>query len=143
MATGTERARFDERHGHDDDRSIGQVVGDLVSHTQQLMRGELALAKREVADSAKQVAGAAAIGVAAWPFALGAVVLLGGAIAFALAEAMPTWAAFLVAAALYVVIAAVLALVAKARAQDAQPLAPTHTIESAKEDLTWIRQHRN
>lgn len=140
-APTTERERFDARHGWDDDRSVGQIVGDLVSHTQELMRGELAFAKREVAESAKQVGGAAAIGAAAWPFVLSAVVLLGFAIANALAGAMPGWAAFLVTAALYVVIAAAFALVAKSRVQDAQ-LKPTKTIETAKEDLSWIKAHR-
>ena len=141
MAT-TERARFDARHGVEDDRSMGQVAGDLVSHVQQLIRGEVALAKREMADGVKQVGISAAIGVSAWPFALGAVLLLGFALATGLATAMPAWAGFLVAAAVYVVIAAALALFAKARVKDAQ-IAPTHTIETAKEDLSWIRQHRN
>lgn len=138
----TERARFDTRHGFEDDRSVGRVVGDLLGHTQQLVRGEVALAKREMADGVKQVGLAAGIGIAAWPFALGAVILLGVALALGLAAAMPTWAGFLVAAALYVVIAAALALVAKARVEDAK-LAPKDTIDSAKEDLTWIQQHRN
>ena len=141
MAT-TERQRFDARHGFEDERPIGAVVGDLVSHTQQLIRGEVALAKREVKDGVKQVGVAAGIGIAAWPFALGAVILLGFALATGLAEAMPTWAGFLVAGALYIVIAAGLALVAKSRVKDAH-VAPTHTIDSAKEDLTWIKHHRN
>ena len=141
MAT-TERSRFDARHGYEDERSIGQVVGDLLGHTQQLIRGELALAKREMRDGVKQVGGAAALGGAALPFAFAAVVLLGCTIAFALAEAMPTWAGFLIATALFVAIAAILALVAKSRVQDAQ-LAPTESIETAKEDLSWITQHRN
>lgn len=142
MARTTQRAQFDARHGVGDERSIGEVVGDLVTHSQQLLRGEVALAKREMADSAKQIGVAAGIGVAAWPFALGAVVLIGVAIGYALAEAMPLWAGFLVAGAIYVVIAAVLALVARSRVKDAQ-IAPTQTLDSAKEDLTWIQQHRN
>lgn len=140
MGGQTDRERIDARYGFEDDRSLGQVVGDLVSHSQQLMRGEIAFAKREMAENAKQVGGAAAVGVAAWPFVLTAVVLLGLAIASALANAMPNWAAFLVTAALYIVIAAGLALFAKSRVKDAS-LAPTHTIDHAKEDLTWIKAH--
>lgn len=139
--TRTERERFDRRHGFDDERSVGEIVGDLVSHTQELLRGEIAFAKREMRDSARQVGGAAAIGAAAWPFALSAVVLLGFAIATGLAEAMPTWAAFLVTTAIYVLVAAALALVARARMRDAK-VAPTQTIETAKEDLSWIKAHR-
>jgi len=55
---------------------------------------------------------------------------------------MPAWAGFLVATVLFVAIAAVLALVAKSRVQDAQ-LAPKESIGTAKEDLAWIQQHRN
>jgi hypothetical protein len=142
MTPPTERARFDARHGVTDERSIGEIAGDLIGHSQQLLRGEIALAKREVQDGVKQVGIAAGIGVAAWPFALGAIVLLGVSVGFALAELMPLWAGFLVAAAIYVIVAAALALVAKARVKDAQ-LAPTQTLDSAKEDLTWIKQHRN
>lgn len=137
----TERERFDARHGWEDDRSVGQIVGDLVSHSQELMRGEIAFAKREVAESAKQVGGAAGIGAAALPFAMSAVALLGVALALALAEAMPGWLAFLIVTVLYLAIAAGLALVARARFKEAQ-LAPTHAIETAKEDLSWIKAHR-
>lgn len=134
------RQYLDERHGIEDERSFGEIVGDLVSHSQELMRGEIAFAKREVTDNAKQIGGAAAIGVAAWPFVLSAVVLLGFALATGLDEVMPTWAAFLLAGVAYLVIAGVFALVAKSRVKDAQ-LAPTKAIEDTKEDLSWIRAH--
>ncbi len=136
----TARQRLDQRHGIEDERSFGQIVGDLVSHSQELMRGEIAFAKREVTDNAKQLGGAAAIGVAAWPFALSAVVLFGFALATGLAEVMPTWAAFLLAGVAFAAIAAALALVAKSRVKDAQ-LAPTKAIEDTKEDLSWIKAH--
>lgn len=136
----TSRQYLDERHGLEDDRSFGQIVGDLVSHSQELMRGEIAFAKREVTDNVKQVGGAAAIGVAAWPFVLSAVVLFGFAIATGLAEVLPTWAAFLLAGVAYLVIAAVFALLAKSRVKDAK-LAPTKAIQDTKEDLTWIKAH--
>lgn len=142
MATTTDRSRFDARHGVEDERSLGQVAGDLIGHSKQLIRGEFAIAKREIADSAKQVGSAAAIGGAALPFAFAAAVLLGCTLAFALAEVMPTWAGFAIATVVFVAITAIFALVAKARVQDAS-LAPTQTIDSTKEDLSWIRQHMN
>lgn len=129
------------RTGYEDERSIGEIVGDLTSHSQELIRGEIAIAKSELVDNARQVGGAAAIGIAAWPFTLAAVVLLGFAVATGLGEAIPLWLGFLITAVLYGAIAAVLALTAKARMKDAK-LAPTDSIESAKEDLTWIRTHR-
>jgi len=136
----TARQRLDARHGIDDDRSFGQIVGDLMSHSQELLRGEIAFAKRELTDNAKQVGGAAAIGVAAWPFLLAAVVLLGIALGFGLAEALAPWLAFLIAGVAFLAIAAAFALVAKARVKDAQ-LAPTKAIDDTKEDLAWIKAH--
>lgn len=141
MRGRTSRQRLDQRHGIEDDRSIADIAGDLVSHTQELVRGELAFAKRELAENAKQVGGAAALGVGAWPFALSAVVLLGFALASGLATVLPGWAAFLIAGVVFAAIAAGLALVARSRVKDAT-LAPTKTIEDAKEDLTWIKAHR-
>lgn len=129
-----------EQDLQEEERSFGQIVGDLTTHTQDLIKGELAIAKRELADNAKQVGGAAAIGGVAVPFGFAAVGLLGMTIAFALAEAMPIWAGFLIATVLYLAIAGVCALVAKQRIAKAN-LAPTNSIESAKEDLTWIKQH--
>lgn len=134
------RQHIDARHGIEDDRSFGQVVSDLVSHSQELMRGEIAFAKREMADNARQVGGAAAIGVAAWPFVVAGVVLLGFALAFGLAVLMPGWAAFLLAATAFLAIAATLGLVARSRVKDTQ-LAPTRAIEETKEDMSWIRAH--
>ena len=136
----TARQHLDERYGFEDDRSFGQVVGDLVSHTQELLRGEIAFAKREMTDNVKQVGSAAAIGVAAWPFVLAAVVLLGVALALGLAAAMPTWLGFLIAGVVFLAIAAAFALVAKSRVKDAR-LAPTKAIDETKEDLTWIKAH--
>jgi hypothetical protein len=136
----TARQHLDDRYGFEDDRSFGQVVGDLVSHSQELLRGEIAFAKRELTDNVKQVGGAAAIGVAAWPFVLAAVVLLGVALALGLAAAMPAWLGFLIAGVVFLAIAAAFALVAKSRVKDAR-LAPTKAIDETKEDLTWIKAH--
>jgi lipopolysaccharide export LptBFGC system permease protein LptF len=138
--TQTSRQYLDDRHGVEDDRSFGQIVGDLVSHSQELMRGEIAFAKREMAENAKQVGGAAAIGAIALPFALAAVTLLGIALGFGLAEVMRPWIAFLISGVVFLAIAGALALVAKSRAKDAR-LAPTKAINDTKEDLTWIKAH--
>lgn len=136
----TARQRLDQRHGIEDERSFGTVVSDLVSHSQELLRGELAFAKREMTENAKQYGGAAAMGAAAWPFVLSAVVLLGLALGTGLSEWMPTWLGFLIAAVVYLAIAGGLALAAKSRVKDAN-LAPKMAIEETKEDLSWIKAH--
>jgi hypothetical protein len=143
MATSTrpyERDSLDARYGFEDERSMAGIATDLIGHIQQLVHGEIMLAKREMADGVKEVGVAAAIGAAAWPFALGAVLLLGLAFAAVLAEAMPVWVALLIATAVYAVIAGGLALLAKARFKKAE-IAPTQSIESMKEDMSWISKH--
>lgn len=140
-ATRTARQYMDNRHSvPDDNRSLGEIVGDLTSHSQELLRGEVALAKRELADNAKQLGGAAAVGAAALPFVQAAVVLFGIALGFGLAEALDAWLAFAISGVVFALVAGALVLVAKSRAKDAA-LAPSAAIEGAKEDLAWIKAH--
>lgn len=124
-----------------EDRSLGEVLSDLSTHGQALMRGEVLRVKRETKDSLKTHALGIGLGAGAAVMGLVAVILVGHTIAWALAEAMPQWAAYLITTALYVAAAAVLALKAKA-ALTARPVAPVKAINDTKEDLQWIQTHR-
>ncbi len=68
--------------------------------------------------------------------ALGAVV---ACIIAALSAAMPLWLAALVVGVVLLVIAAGLGLLGKADLQRASPPVPEEAVESAKEDLEWLR----
>lgn len=123
-----------------DDRSVGEIVRDLTGHGRELLKGEVALAKRELVDNARFMAVPIGMAVGAAVLALTCVVLVGHAMAWALITAMPPWAAYLVTALVFCVAAAALAFGAKKAFEKAQ-IAPTETISEAKEDLTWIREH--
>src|SRR5688572_9793841 len=126
----------------EDERPLSEVLGDLTAHVQQLVRGEVALVKQEAVDNAKKLAVYAGMGAGAAIFALLTLVFLGHAIAQALNGVMDAWVAFLIVTLLYAVIATALAFAAK-KGIDKQQVAPEDSIDQAKEDLQWIKQHRN
>jgi len=123
-----------------DERGLGQIVGDLTRHAKELVNGEVMLAKRELADNARSVAVPAAMGAGAAVFGLVALVLLGHTIASALGEAMDPWAAYLITTVLYLVAAGALGFACRAASMKTK-VATTDTMHEAKEDLTWIRAH--
>jgi hypothetical protein len=135
------RVEQDQQQLHD--RSMGEVLSDLSTHAQGLLRGELLLAKRELRDNAKRQA--KAIGACAAGAVLGivALILLGHFIAQALAQAdiVELWGGYLIAALIYGGVAAILVLRAIAWFKESS-VVPTNTIDQAQEDLQWIQAHR-
>jgi uncharacterized membrane protein YqjE len=123
-----------------DDRSLGQIVGDLTAHTRELVKGEIMLVKREMSQNAKSLVAPVAMFTAAALLGLVALVLLGHTVAWLLNNIMDAGLAYLATAVIFAAIAGGLALVGKKKLADAQ-VAPTHSIEEAKEDLTWIKSH--
>lgn len=123
-----------------DDRSFGEVVRDLTKHVQELVKGEISLAKREMSDNAKSVARPVAMFAAAGVLGLVSLILLGHALAWALNNVMDAGLAYLVSTLVFVAVAGVLAYVGKRQLEDAHT-APTDSIEQAKEDLAWIKSH--
>ena len=115
----------------------------MLKDLQDLVRGEIKLARTELTEDAKQ----AGRGIAM--LAAGAIVGLVGFIFLALAAtyALDTWLdnmwlSALIVAAVLVVIAAVLASIGKSRLS-AGNLKPEQTIESLKEDQEWAKQQMN
>lgn len=128
------------RGDFEDDRSVGDIVKDLTAHAQQLVRGEVDLVKSEVADRAKIFGLYIAMGVGAGVLGLLGLVFLGHTLAGALNLVMPAWGAYLVVTLLYVGIAAGLAWAAVKGFQKTG-LAPEQSVESAKEDIQWVKAH--
>ncbi|TCM44899.1 phage holin family protein [Kribbella sp. VKM Ac-2568] len=119
------------------DESVGQLVSQLTTDLGQLTRQELALAKAELQAEAKKAGkGAGMLGgatLAGWMVAL----FLSFTVMWALDEAMDLiWAALIVAA-LWAVVAAVLATKGRKELQDVNPK-PDQTVESLKEDAKWL-----
>ena len=120
-------------------RSVGELVGEVTSDLTKLFNQELQLAKTEVkaeASKAGKVAGAFGGAGAAGYFA---VLFASLTLMFALAALFDshTWAA-LVVTLLWAVVAAVLFVGAKKKAQTLNPK-PEMTVQTLKEDAQWAK----
>ncbi len=114
-------------------RLVGRVAGDVGT----LVKKEAELARQEITEGiSAKMKGAAAFAAAA---ALGLFVLgfLGAAGAAALALVMPTWAALLIVAGGFVLLAGGAALFGMAHMK--RPVAPEQAKRTIKEDVEWAR----
>jgi MFS family permease len=121
------------------ERPIGELLKQLSEETTTLVKQELDLAKAEVAQKGAQAGkgvgmfgGAGVMGF----LALGAltaffIMLLDGAV--------PNWAAALIVAVVYGVIAGVLALQGRNKVKEATPPVPEQAVDSVKEDVQWAK----
>jgi uncharacterized membrane protein YqjE len=123
-----------------DQRSYGALLSGLLKDIQDLLRGEVRLAKAEIReDIASLTRGIAMLAVAA-------ILSLVGLIALTIAAGIllnewidEGWQAFGLVALALLLLAAVLGLVGKNRLS-ATSMAPDQTIESLKEDKEWVSQ---
>lgn len=125
-----------------DDRSVGQVVSDLSTDLSTLMKQEVQLAKVELKEEVSKVGkGAGMLGGASFAgwFVL---LFLSLALAFLLDNWLPIEVAAVITAAVWTVIAAVLALVGRKELREANTQLP-RTQETLKEDVQWARAQKS
>jgi VIT1/CCC1 family predicted Fe2+/Mn2+ transporter len=123
----------------EDERSIGQLVGDLAQETRTLIRQEIDLAKTELSNKAtfvgKNAGFAAAGGVVALlgvlPVIAGIVIALGHAIGYATS-------AFVVG--IVLIIAGAVLTMKALKAFKSEPLAPVKTQRQIKETKQWAKE---
>jgi hypothetical protein len=126
---------------HRDERSLGDLTKQLSSDVSALVRSEVALAKAEVAARTATLArGGALVAVAALFGTIVVACLVTAAVA-ALSLAMDVWLAALIVAALAAVVAGVAGLIGVKAIRAASPPLPVDTVESAKEDVAWVKAH--
>jgi uncharacterized membrane protein YqjE len=122
-----------------EERSLGELMGDLSRDMSTLVRKELELARIEIKEEVSNVGKAGGIlgGTALAGYM--ALVMISFAIAWGLAAVMPTGFAFLLVGLVYAVVAAVLYSKGRAELQKVRPV-PEQTVETLKEDVQWARQ---
>jgi uncharacterized membrane protein YqjE len=121
-----------------EEKSIGDLVGQVAGDMSTLLRQELELAKTELRQEAAKAGKAGGMLGGAGVLGHLTVAFLALALTFALANVMdPGWAALIVAVLLGVGAAALFTL-GRARLRDINPK-PEQTIESVKEDVQWAR----
>ena len=120
------------------DTSAGQLASEVAKDLSTLVRQEIALARAELTQEAK-TAGAAAGAFGGAGFA-GYFVLVFASLAamWALGSVMHLGWAALIVAAVWAVIAAVLAAVGRGKLKAFNPK-PERTVETVKEDVQWLK----
>jgi hypothetical protein len=122
------RQRSQERA---EERTVGQLVAQASQQVSEIIRAELALAKAELATSAKNGAVAGGLFGAAGYLGFLASILLTIAAAYGLTAAgLRPWLAFLLVAVAFLLLAGVLALIGRSRIGRIGP--PTRAIESTR-----------
>jgi uncharacterized membrane protein YqjE len=107
------------------DRSLGELFGDLGSELSQLLRNEVELAKVEARAETKRLTKAATLFAVAAVGALVALIILSMALAWWIDLELNTAVSFAIVGALWIVVAAVAASVARKKLAEVQPLPET------------------
>lgn len=122
-----------------DNRPLGDLFGDLATEMSNLVRQEVALAKVEVGQKAKYVGKNVGYLVVGGAVAYAAMLAVIAAIIMLLAKVMPNWGATLLVG---ILVAGVgWFLIGKAlSALQQTDITPRQTVETLKEDATWMKQ---
>ena len=121
------------------DRSFSEVIEDLLTHVQAIIRSEVRLAKAEVREEtvkAGKAAGILGAGAIVGVYATGFLFLTW---LYALEIAIAPWLAGLIVTILVGSIAAVLISIGIRRIKRVNPK-PSKTLDSLKEDVEWAKQ---
>jgi hypothetical protein len=124
-----------------DDRSLGDLFGDLSRQLGTLVQKEIQLARTEMTSRVTTVGRDAAQIGAGGALAYAALLMGLMAVAFLIADVIDgnVWLGFLIVAVIVGVIAAVLIQRGRAELQKTD-LTPRATIETIKEDAEWAKQ---
>jgi len=122
-----------------ENRPLGDLFGDLATEMSNLVRQEVALAKVEVAQKAKYVGRNVGYLVVGGAVAYAALLAIVAAIIMLLARVLPNWGATLLVGVVVGVVGWLLMGKALMALQKAE-LTPRETVETLKEDATWMKE---
>jgi hypothetical protein len=126
-------------HADVEDRSLGELLGDVTRDLSTLVRQEIELAKVEIKDEVTKAGKAGGMLGGTAVAALMSLLLLSFAAAWGLAEVVPEGVAFLIVGVIYAAVAAFLYRTGRERLQQVHPV-PEQTIDTLKEDAQWAKQ---
>ena len=122
-----------------ENRPLGDLFGDLATDMSNLVRQEVALAKLEITQKAKYLGRNIGYLVVGGAVAYAAALAIMAAIIMLLAKVLPHWGAALIVGAVVGGIGWMLIGKAMMALQPAE-LTPRETVETLKEDATWMKQ---
>ncbi|MFZ0518283.1 MAG: phage holin family protein [Acidobacteriaceae bacterium] len=120
------------------ERSISDVLQDIVGNIQEIIRSEVRLAKGELRDESIKVKAAAPLLVIGAVGGLLAAFFLAWAGFYALSLIVPMWAAALIVAAVLGLVGGLTVSAGMKALHRVNP--PQHTIASVKENVQWVKQ---
>lgn len=122
------------------DKSLGELFGDLMRETSNLVRQEVQLAKTEMTQKAAIVGKSLGLAIAGALLGLGAFGAFVATMILLLVKfGLEAWLAALIVTAVLGGLAAMLALMGIGAIKKAS-LAPQQTIEALKEDVQWAKE---
>jgi len=122
-----------------DNRPLGDLFGDLATDMSNLVRQEVTLAKVEITQKAKYVGRNVGYLVIGGAVAYAALLAVIAAIIMLLAKVVPNWGSALIVGAVVGGIGWLLIGKAMMALQQAE-LTPRETVETLKEDATWMKE---
>jgi hypothetical protein len=122
-----------------ENRPLGDLFGDLATEMSNLVRQEVALAKVEITQKAKYVGRNVGYLVVGGSVAYAALLAIIAGIIMLLAKVVPHWGAALIVGVVVGGIGWLLIGKAMMALQQAE-LTPHETVETLKEDATWMKQ---
>ena len=131
--------RYDAAWQSGDGASFGELIQNIVSNIQGLIRSEFQLAKTEIredAATAGKAAGVLVAGLAFGFFGLGFLLLTA---VYALNLVLSAWLSALIVGAAVTVLAAILVGAGFGMLKRVNPT-PEQTVDTVKEDVAWVRQ---
>ena len=124
---------------HSDDRSIREILHDIVNNVNDIVKSEIRLATTEVRENAKSLAKAGIwIGVAAVLALYAAGFILLSAV-YGLQEVVPARLAALLVGVGVGIVAAILYLMGRKKLAQTS-LTPDKTIQSLEDNVTWVKK---
>ncbi len=121
------------------ERSIADVLQDIVRNVQDIVRSEVRLAKSELLDELAKVKAAAPLLIFGGVASLLAALFLIWTVVYALALVLPMWAAALIVTAMLAIAGGLTISAALKKLRKVDPK-PERTIASVKENVQWAKQ---
>ena len=122
-----------------ENRPLGDLFGDLATDMSNLVRQEVTLAKVEITQKAKYVGRNVGYLVVGGAVAYVAMLAIVAAIIMLLAKVMPGWGAALLVGVVIGIVGWLLIGKAMTALQNTD-LTPRETVETLKEDATWMKE---
>ena len=122
-----------------ENRPLGDLFGDLATDMSNLVRQEVSLAKLEIANKAKYVGKNVGYLVIGGAVAYAALLAIIAAVIMLLAKVLPHWGSALIVGAVVGGIGWLLIGKAMMALRQAD-LTPRETVETLKEDATWMKE---